>query len=426
MATSSTSRYLVELLAEHGAGHVKVFGGGGGVIVPEEIKLLHSRGVTRIFSPEDGQELGLTRMINPMIEVADFDLSSDVSLEALLAGDEGALARTLTLIEAGQLPAGAMAAISDAAAGRSVPVLGITGTGGSGKSSLTDELVRRFRVDQQDKLRIAVLAIDPTRRRGGGALLGDRIRMNCLDGDRVFFRSLATRGAAAEVPDRLTDMIAACKASGFDVVVVETPGIGQGDAAIVPFVDTSLYVMTPEFGAASQLEKIDMLDFADAVAINKFERRGAEDARRDVARQMVRNREAFGVSWEDMPVFGTSAATFNDDGVTALYHHLLGLLGAEGLSASEGTLDAIAGKTSTKAATVVPPARVRYLSEIAETVRGYHAATDSQVAAVQRHAALSLAAQEISICRDWTRWLRRRRGGWTGTTLSCSPSGPRP
>jgi isobutyryl-CoA mutase len=388
--------YLVELLASHGAGHVKVFGGGGGVIVPEEIKLLHSRGVTRIFSPEDGQELGLTRMINSMIEAADFDLSSDVSLEALLAGDEGALARTLTLIEAGQLPAEAMAAITDAAGARSVPVLGITGTGGSGKSSLTDELVRRFRVDQQDKLRIAVLAIDPTRRRGGGALLGDRIRMNCLDGDRVFFRSLATRGAAAEVPDRLTDMIAACKASGFDVVVVETPGIGQGDAAIVPFVDTSLYVMTPEFGAASQLEKIDMLDFADAVAINKFERRGAEDARRDVARQMVRNREAFGVSWEDMPVFGTSAATFNDDGVTALYHHLRGLLGAEGLSASEGTLDVIAGKTSTKAATVVPPARVRYLSEIAEMIRAYHAATDSQVAAVQRHAALSLAAREIS------------------------------
>ena len=186
-----------------------------------------------------------------------------------------------------------------------MPVLGITGTGGSGKSSLTDELVRRFRLDQEDKLRIAVLAVDPTRRKGGGALLGDRIRMNSLTGENVFFRSMATRGADGGLPERLADVIAVLKAAGFDLVIVETPGIGQGDAAIVPFVDRSLYVMTPEFGAASQLEKIDMLDFADAVAINKFERRGAEDARRDVGRQLVRNREAFGATWEDMPVFGT-------------------------------------------------------------------------------------------------------------------------
>ena len=211
-----------------------------------------------------------------------------------------------------------------------MPVLGITGTGGSGKSSLTDELVRRFRLDQEDKLRIAVLAVDPTRRKGGGALLGDRIRMNSLTGENVFFRSMATRGAEAGLPERLADVIAVLKAAGFDLVIVETPGIGQGDAAIVPFVDRSLYVMTPEFGAASQLEKIDMLDFADVVAINKFERRGAEDARRDVGRQLVRNREEFGATWEDMPVFGTSAATFNDEGVTALYQHLRGLLAEDG------------------------------------------------------------------------------------------------
>ncbi len=207
-------------------------------------------------------------------------------------------------------------------------MLGITGTGGSGKSSLTDELVRRLRVDQQDKVRVAVVAVDPTRRKGGGALLGDRIRMNSLDGDRVYFRSLATRGAH-ELPDYLDDIVLVLKAAGFDLVVVETPGIGQGDAAIIPHVDTSMYVMTPEFGAASQLEKIDMLDFADVVAINKFERRGAEDAMRDVGRQLVRNREAFGQKPEDMPVFGTSAATFNDDGVTALYQHLRGLLDLE-------------------------------------------------------------------------------------------------
>jgi methylmalonyl-CoA mutase len=390
--------YLVELLAEHGAGHVKVFGGGGGVIVPEEIKLLHSRGVARIFSPEDGQELGLARMINSMIEACDTDLagSAPSSWEPLLSGDERTLARAITLIEAGRLPDDARATILEAAGRRTVPVLGITGTGGSGKSSLTDELVRRFRVDQQDKLRIAVLAIDPTRRRGGGALLGDRIRMNCLDGDRVFFRSLATRHAATEVPEGLTDVIAACKAAGNDLVIVETPGIGQGDAAIVPFVDTSLYVMTPEFGAASQLEKIDMLDFADAVAINKFERRGAEDARRDVARQLVRNREAFGVSWETMPVFGTSAATFNDDGVTALYLHLRNLLAEDGLAATEGALAAVDGRVSTKAATVVPAAKARYLSEIADTVRAYHAKTDDQVTAVRRRASLTEAQRALA------------------------------
>ncbi|GAA1292695.1 fused isobutyryl-CoA mutase/GTPase IcmF [Saccharothrix xinjiangensis] len=389
--------YLVELLHERGAGHVKVFGGGGGVIVPEEIELLHSRGVTRIFSPADGQRLGLARMINTMVEACDHPLAErpPSSWDALFTGADDVLARAITLIEAGGLPDDVRARMVAAAGSRTVPVLGITGTGGSGKSSLTDELVRRFRLDQQDKLRIAVLAVDPTRRKGGGALLGDRIRMNCLDGDRVFFRSLATRRAGSEVPDGLSDAILACRAAGFDLVVVETPGIGQGDAAIVPFVDLSLYVMTPEFGAASQLEKIDMLDYADAVAINKFERRGAEDARRDVARQLVRNREAFGASWEDMPVFGTSAATFNDDGVTALYQHLRDGLAQRGLATGEGALPAATGKVSTAAATVVPASRARYLAEIAETVRGYHRATETHVDAVRRVAHLRAARAEL-------------------------------
>ncbi len=316
--------YLVQLLRERGAGHVKVYGGGGGVIVPAEIELLHSRGVSRIFSPDDGQRLGLPGMINVMIRECDVDLADTppVSIDAVFAGEHAALARALTRAEAGRLPA----EIAERRAARPVPVLGITGTGGSGKSSLTDELVRRFRLAQEDKLRIAVLAVDPTRRRGGGALLGDRIRMNSLGGGNVFFRSMATRGHDGNLPEHLGDAIAVLRAAGFDLVIVETPGIGQGDAGIVRYVDRSLYVMTPEFGAASQLEKIDMLDFADVVAINKFERRGAEDARRDVGRQLVRNREAFGASWEDMPVFGTSAATFNDDGVTALYHALRDLL----------------------------------------------------------------------------------------------------
>lgn len=378
--------YLVELLNERGAGHIKVFGGGGGVIVREEIDLLHSRGVARIFSPEDGYEMGLPGMINMMIKACDSDLSAQppASVDKLLSGDVPALARVITQLQREKLPAEWLSAIREAAEKRHVPVLGITGTGGSGKSSLTDELIRRFRLDQEDKLRIAVLAVDPSRRKGGGALLGDRIRMNCLDGSPVYFRSLATRTTSGEIPTGLKESILACKAAGFDLVIVETPGIGQGDAGIVDYVDESLYVMTPEFGAALQLEKIDMLDFADVVAINKFERRGAEDARRDVARQLVRNREAFGSAPEDMPVYGTSAAKFNDDGVTALYQHLRDMLADRGLTVSAGTLPAVSGKVSTDASTIIPGNRARYLAEISETVRGYHEQTGKQVAAVRK------------------------------------------
>ncbi|ASR35417.1 methylmalonyl-CoA mutase [Prauserella marina] len=377
--------YLVELLRERGAGHVKVFGGGGGVIVREEIELLHSRGVAHIFSPDDGLTMGLPGMINSMIRECDADLAATPvgSVDSLLSGDLPTLSRTITRLQQDELPAEWRSAITEAARARTVPVLGITGTGGSGKSSLTDELVRRFRLDQQDKLRIAVLAIDPTRRRGGGALLGDRIRMNCLEGDTVFFRSLATRTAGGEIPTGLDEAVLACKAAGFDLVVVETPGIGQGDAGIVDHVDHALYVMTPEFGAASQLEKIDMLDFADVVAINKFERRGAEDARRDVARQLVRNREEFHLGPDDMPVFGTSAATFNDDGVTALYQNLRDALAERGLGVHQGVLPEVTGKVSTGLATVIPSGRVRYLADIAGTVRDYHRNTAEQVAAVR-------------------------------------------
>ena len=384
--------YLVQRLSELGAGHIKVYGGGGGVIVPEEIALLAERGVT-IFAPEDGQRLGLPGMINQLIASCDVDLSAaEPSLDGVLSGSPAALARAITVLEAGRSP-GLVQGIRDALPARPVPVLGITGTGGSGKSSLTDELLRRFRLDLEDKLRIAVLAIDPTRRRGGGALLGDRIRMNALDGgNRTFFRSMATRSAGGQLPERFDDILSAVKAAGFDLVIVETPGIGQGDAAIVPFSDVSLYVMTPEFGAASQLEKIDMLDFADVVAVNKFERRGADDARRDVARQLVRNREAFGASWEDMPVFGTSAARFNDDGVSALYQHLKGLLVSQGLPADGGVLPPVTVMTSTALRSVVPSARSRYLADIAGTVRGYHQATQAQAGIARRRQHLSTAA----------------------------------
>lgn len=382
--------YLVELLRERGAGHVKVYGGGGGVIVQDEIDLLHSRGVTRIFSPEDGQRLGLPGMINKLIEECDVELGGAPSAEAVLSGDQAALARAITLIESGRAEEELLAGIRGAQ--RHAPVLGITGTGGSGKSSLTDELVRRLRVDNDDKLRIAVIAIDPTRRRGGGALLGDRIRMNSL-GAQTFFRSLATRGAVAEVPEHLDDVIAACRAAGYDLVIVETPGIGQGDAGIVPHVDVPIYVMTPEFGAASQLEKIDMLDFAEAVAINKYERRGAEDALRDVRRQIVRNREAFGAKPEDMPVFGTIAARYNDAGVTALYQHVKELLAEKGLQAGPGLLARVQGRTSQVSAAIVPPARVRYLAEIAEGVRAYHAETLAQMDVARRR-------QQLAAVRD--------------------------
>lgn len=382
--------YLVELLAEQGLGHVKVFGGGGGVIVPEEVELLHARGVARIYSPHDGQKLGLVGMIQDMIASVDVgETLGKVDAAAVTSGEQSALARAISAAEAGAMSADVAQLVADAPA---VPVLGITGTGGSGKSSLTDELVRRFRQDSEDKLRIAVVAVDPTKRRGGGALLGDRIRMNSLGFGQVFFRSLATRGSDQQLPTCLTEVIGLCRGAGYDLVIVETPGIGQGDAAVVPFVDASLYVMTAEFGAASQLEKIDMLDFADVVAVNKFERRGSADAVRDVARQLIRAREAFGQSPDTMPVYGTSAATFNDDGVTALYGRLRDVLRGKGLPEVGGGLTIPETKTSTRIATLIPSRRVGYLADIADAVRDYHEHTDTQAEQVRTVQHLQTAA----------------------------------
>jgi isobutyryl-CoA mutase len=384
-------RYLVDRLRAEGRPDAKVYGGGGGVIVSDEIAELQDYGVTHVFSPEDGQRLGLARMVNTMVEACDIDLASQLPSDAVAnvaEGDHLALARVITGIQGATLGRDDLMDLRRAGTRRAVPVLGITGTGGSGKSSLTDELVRRFRLDYEDKLHIAVVAIDPTRRRAGGALLGDRIRMNAIDHPHVFMRSLATRGAVAEVPEHVEDVIVACKAAGHDLVIVETPGIGQGDTGIVEVVDVSLYVMTPEFGAPSQLEKIDMLDFADAVAINKFERRGAEDALRDVRRQLQRNRESFGAPLEDLPVFGTIAARFNDDGVTALYQHLRGLLGEHGLATGGGALAPVDTRVPTGIAAIVPPARSRYLADVAETVREYHRRTKEQVGVARRRQAL--------------------------------------
>ena len=399
-------KYMVDLLRERGGAHIQVFGGGGGVIVPAEIRELQDYGVTRIYSPEDGQRMGLAGMIGEMVMRCDVDLSGYAPGEVSALQGHGetawrALAQAITALEGGGAGGDFKAALAEAAGAKRIPVLGITGTGGAGKSSLTDELIRRLRLDQGDQLRIAVVSIDPSRRKSGGALLGDRIRMNAVQpwgaGPRVFMRSLATRDFGSEISRALPDVVAACKAAGFDLVVVETSGIGQGDAAIVPLVDVPMYVMTPEFGAASQLEKIDMLDFAEFVAINKFDRKGALDALRDVAKQVQRNKEAFTLAPEQMPVFGTMASRFNDDGVTALYQALLPRLAALGLSLGEGRLPKVATRHSTHEVPIVPGARVRYLADIADTVRGYKRRAREQAALAREIQQLRAAAAMLKV-----------------------------
>ena len=374
-------KYMLDLLRSRDGRNIKVFGGGGGVIVAEEIRELEAYGVERVYSPEDGQKMGLQGMINDMVQRCDEDLGKNAprDLEAVKAGNRRELARLITALENGSCEHGLREQLFAEALTKAVPVLGITGTGGSGKSSLTDELIRRFRLDQADGLDIAVVAVDPSRRKSGGALLGDRIRMNAIEpwanGQRVFMRSMATRATpehVSEVPKALTEAIAACQVAGFDLVVVETSGIGQGDAAIAPLVDASLYVMTPEFGAASQLEKIEMLDFADFVAINKFDRRGAEDALRDVRKQVQRNRKLFSQPADEMPVYGTIASRFNDDGVTALYQAIAVRLAETGLKCARGGVRRTQVKASSGKNVVLPAARSRYLAEIADQVRGYH------------------------------------------------------
>ncbi|MBC7404626.1 MAG: methylmalonyl-CoA mutase family protein [Cytophaga sp.] len=382
-------KYMIDLLRARGGEHIKVFGGGGGVIVPEEIADLHAYGVTRIFSPEDGQRLGLVGMILSMIQACDTDFSvyAPTSIDILHNGDIVAkhrpLAQLITALENDKVAPELRHAIHQAAESIKVPTFGITGTGGAGKSSLTDELIRRIRLDQDDNLNIALISIDPSRRKSGGALLGDRIRMNAINpwkgSVKVFMRSLATREAGSEISAALPDVIAACKIAGFDLVIVETSGIGQGDAAIVQHVDLSMYVMTPEFGAPSQLEKIDMLDFADFVAINKFDRKGSQDALRDVSKQYQRNREMWSKKPEDMPVYGTQASRFNDDGVTALYQGILPSLAAHGLRLTPSKLPLVSAKFSSGKNVIVPPARSRYLAEIADTVRHYHKHSGKQV-----------------------------------------------
>ncbi len=368
-------KYMVDMLKQNDGEQIKIFAGGGGVIIPEEIKLLQDYGVTRIYSPEDGLEMGLKGMIQNTIKLSQFDRGCDGQqiIDQVKAGSWRALAKLITAIENYKASSHQLLSVNDQVAdlGKPIPVLGITGTGGAGKSSLTDEVILRFRMDSGDSLKIAIIAVDPTRRKTGGALLGDRIRMNAINHPNIFMRSVATRDSVSEVPANVPDMINACKLAGADLVILETPGIGQGDTAISSMVDCSLYVMTPEFGAQTQLEKIDMLDFADVVAINKFDRNGAEDAYRDVCKQVQRNREAFAQAAEQMPVFGTIASRFNDDGITALYQELKAQLKTHGLILDKGALVQADTRFSTEQNQIIPTKRRRYLAEIAETVRSY-------------------------------------------------------
>jgi methylmalonyl-CoA mutase len=389
-------KYMIDLLAERRASHIRIFGGGGGVIIPEEVRDLQKYGVTRIYSPGDGQFLGLEGMIDDMLKRSDYDLAKKMprGLKRLKDGDTRDLARVISGLETGSAPAALKKEIAKLAAKRkSVPVLGITGTGGAGKSSLTDEIVRRFHLDHPD-LRIAVIAVDPSKRKTGGALLGDRIRMNAIGVPGIYMRSLATRGSGSEIAKCLPQAIMACKAAGYDVIIAETSGIGQGDAGIVPYVDVAMYAMTPEFGAASQLEKIDMLDFADIVAINKFDRRGADDALRDVRKQYQRNQERFGESPDAMPVYGTIAAKFNDDGVSALYGGVLEAFRQRGLADWHSSYAADI-KVTSRRDLLIPADRTRYLAEIAGNVRAYHKTTKDQAIIVRERQQLLASASML-------------------------------
>lgn len=374
-------KYLVDKLSELEASHIRIFGGGGGVIVPAEIEELQAYGVTRIYSPSDGQAMGLQGIIDDMLRHCETSAHNPPSIDPanLTEDDSLLLTRVISSIENGDYSQSQLDDLaSKAKKAKQPPILGITGTGGAGKSSITDEIIRRFRQDSGDSLTIAVLAIDPTRKKTGGALLGDRIRMNAINHPNVFMRSIATRNVAVEIPENLSEILNAVKLAGFDLIIVETPGIGQGDAGIVPFVGTSLYVMTSEFGAATQLEKIDMLDYADFFAINKFEKKGSEDALRDVAKQVQRNRELFSQAPADMPVFGTIASNFNDDGVTGLYQALLTHLRNQGLRDFKSLLSQVNTKVSTQRTLIIPEREQRYLAEIAEEVRSYHHYVDTQ------------------------------------------------
>jgi isobutyryl-CoA mutase len=370
-------KYMVDLLKEKGAPHIRIYGGGGGVILPREIDELHDYGIAWIFSPEDGRVMGLQGMINRMLAECDFSENAPGQLENLQAGDVNAVAKLITLAELNVNPNKETSAAIEKVRSlvKPAPVIGITGTGGAGKSSLTDELIRRF-INEIPEKKVAILSVDPTKQKTGGALLGDRIRMNAIFNERVYMRSLATRSSKSELSLAIKDAVAVVKAAGFDLIIVETSGIGQGDAEITEICDVALYVMTSEFGAPTQLEKIDMIDFADLIVINKFERKGSEDALRQVQKQYQRSHLLYEKDLELMPVYGTIASQFNDPGTNALFAALI-----EKINEKTGTSwctsfskDANVEKQNV----IIPNDRRYYLREISDTVRRYHKKAEEQ------------------------------------------------
>ena len=383
-------KYMYDLLKERGCEHIRIVGGGGGVILPEEIKMLQDYGITRIYSPDDGRELGLLGMIDDMLERCDFKTGINVKKDDVanlkkdvpLQDKKQAIARLISAAEnAPEENKSDLAKIRKISAVSKTPVLGITGTGGAGKSSLVDELIRRFLMATEDS-KIAIVSVDPSKRKTGGALLGDRIRMNAVNNDRVYMRSLATRQSNLALSVYVNDTLDILKATDFDLIILETSGIGQSDTEIEEHSDVSLYVMTPEYGAATQLEKIDMLDFADIIALNKFDKRGALDALRDVKKQYKRNRGMFEAGDDEVPVYGTIASQFNDRGMTELYNAVITELNSKsGLTV--GDLLSTAGTLANKSS-VIPGNRIRYLSEISENNRSYDAWVENQTTVAQK------------------------------------------
>jgi len=414
-------KYMYDLLRERGAGHVKIFGGGGGTILPEEIKELHGYGITRIYAPDDGRAMGLQGMINDLVQKCDFPLGDELPEGFDLVQDKKEhVARAISAFE--NFPENSKAlleTVREKSKSAVTPVLGITGTGGAGKSSLVDELVRRFIIDFEDKT-LAIISVDPSKRKTGGALLGDRIRMNAIHHPRVFMRSLATRQSNLALSKYVQDAVDTVKAAGFDMVILETSGIGQSDTEIIEHSDLSLYVMTPEYGAASQLEKIDMLDFADVIALNKFDKRGALDAIRDVKKQFKRNHNLWDVADETLPVFGTIASQFNDPGMNQLYRALIGKV-AEKFQTWESTSELVAG--SSEKIYIIPPARTRYLSEITETNRNYDKWVEEQKEIAQQLYSIQKSIEAIKSTKvaDVDRLTKELQEVYTQVELNLDP-----